>query len=93
MSRNAPSRLISLAVALGLFLKKQCASKCPLFLQVKHTTSRAAKFDQAPRVKSYFCQLFLPYFQLKLSYNFFLDGLWGELSYGVLILFELNFNL
>ena len=54
---------------------------------------RAAKFDQAPGVKSYFFQLFLPYFQLKLSYNFFLDGLWEELSYGVLILFELNFNL
>ena len=51
--------------------------------------TRAAKFDQAPLVKSYFFQLFLPYFQLKLSYNFFLDGLWGELSYGVLILFEL----
>ena len=42
-----------------------------------------------------FFSYFYP-FSVKTVLQFFLDGLWGELSYGVLILFELimkNINL
>ena len=65
-------------------------AKLTITKEVLKVYPRAAKLDQAPQV---ILQVFLPYFQLNISYNFLGDGGGGDsLVIVTLILFESSFN-